>query len=90
MARCPLTVAEARAILIADDALALSFAAREAHGPLFGSEELDAWRKLVESAKQRVAVQDEPAPVTPYPGGNEPDFQTLFVEAVATARRSKP
>lgn len=89
MATFPLTLAEARAILIADDALALSFAAREAQGQLFGVEELAAWLALVESAKQRVVVRDEPALVTPYPGGNEPDFQTLFVEAVATARRSK-
>jgi hypothetical protein len=85
---CPLTVAEARAILIADDVLALSFAVREAHGLTFGIAELDAWLRLVESAKARIAAYERAAPavvIAPYPGGNEPDFQTLAVEAAAAS-----
>ena len=82
----PLTVAEARAILLADEALQLSYEARLAAGQTFGIEEREAWAKLVESATDRIAAY------APYPGGNEPDFQTLFVEAMASsdARRSKP
>lgn len=87
---CALTVAEARAILIADDALVLSFAAREECGRTFGIEEHDAWRRLVESATARITAYERPvvAP-TPYPGGNEPDGQTLFMEAVATAEEKR-
>ena len=95
----PLTVPEARAILVADEALHSTYEARLAAGQTFGIEELNAWAKLVESATDRIAAYDRPriAPTpliapTPYPGGNEPDFQTLFVEAVAAsdARRSSP
>lgn len=92
----PLTVPEARAILVADEALDATYKARLAAGQTFGIEELNAWVKLVESATDRIAAYDRPriAPSpntpTPYPGGNEPDFQTLFVEAVAASdtRRS--
>jgi hypothetical protein len=52
----PLTVAEARAILVADDALQLSYEARLSAGDTFGLEEIDAWRYLVESAIDRIAV----------------------------------
>jgi hypothetical protein len=52
----PLTVAEARAILIADEALQLSYDARLASGQTFGIEELDAWAKLVESANDRISA----------------------------------
>ena len=90
----PLTIAEARAILIADEALQLSYEARLASGQTFGTEELDAWARLVASAHDRIAVYERPSPAltpTPYPGGNEPDFQTLFVESVAdNDKRSKP
>lgn len=88
---CSLTVAEARAILIADGALALSFVAREACGPTFGAEELEAWLKLVESAHARIAEHGGPgassmeSPTagavlspTASPGGNAADFQTPF------------
>ena len=80
----PLTVAEARAIVIADEALVLSYEVRLASGQTFGTAELDAWAKLVESANDRIAAYERPviAP-TPYPGGNEPGFQTLFIEAMA-------
>lgn len=73
MKGAPLTVPEARAILVADEALDLSFVAREASGQVMGSAEGDAWRALVQSANDRIA------------GGNEPDFQTLFCEAVAAS-----
>lgn len=56
---CALTVAEARAILIAHDALALSFGIREECGKTFGIEELNAWGKLVESAYARIAAFGE-------------------------------
>ena len=83
----PLTVPEARAILLADEALQLSF-----RSGIFGIEEREAWAKLVESATDRIAAYDRPPIVpTPYPGGNEPDFQTLFVEAMASGdKKSKP
>jgi hypothetical protein len=81
---CALTVAEARAILIAEAALGFSYEERLASGQTFGIEEREAWQKLVESATARIAAYERPvvAP-TPYPGGNEPDVQTLFVEAAA-------
>jgi len=90
----PLTVSEARAILRADEALDVTFEAREASGQTLGSQEADAWINLVKSAHDRIAaykgVRREQPPqefvVTPYPGGNEPDFQTLFMEAVAGHR----
>jgi hypothetical protein len=53
---CPLTVPEARAILVADEALGLSYEARLASGQTLGIAEIDAWAKLVESAKKRVAA----------------------------------
>ena len=56
----PLTVPEARAILVADEALVLSYEARFAVGQTFGIEELNAWAKLVESATDRVAAYDGP------------------------------
>lgn len=49
------TVAEARAILVADEALQLSYEAREASGQTLGFEEREAWAKLVESAVGRIA-----------------------------------
>jgi hypothetical protein len=52
----PLNVAEARAILLADEALDATFAAREQAGLLLGLEEGDAWRQLVASAKDRIAA----------------------------------
>lgn len=55
----PLTVPEARAILIADEALYLSFDAREASGQTLSLEEGEAWRKLVDSAKDRIATFDD-------------------------------
>lgn len=90
----PLTVSEARAILRADEALDVTFEAREASGQTLGSQEADAWINLVKSAHDRIAackgVRREQPPqafvVTPYPGGNEPGFQTLFMEAVAGPR----
>ncbi len=94
--RCPITVSEAHAILIADEALAATFEARLASGQTLGIDEGDAWRNLVLRARDRIAAYERPIVVssvvpsvvppvepTPYPGGNEPDVQTLFVEAVA-------
>ena len=52
----PLTVSEARAILIADEALQLSYEARLASDQTFGIEELNAWAKLVENARDRIAT----------------------------------
>jgi len=52
----PLTVAEARAILIADEALGLSYEARLAAGQLFGIDEREAWIKLVKSANDRITA----------------------------------
>jgi hypothetical protein len=87
MTPTPLTVPEANAILRADEALDSTFPQREASGQLLSCEEADAWIRLVKSARDRVAsyegVKPEAPKVTPYPGGNEPDFQTLFMEAVA-------
>lgn len=54
----PLTVSEARAILIADKALGLSYEVRLASGQLFGIEELEAWVKLVASANDRIAAYE--------------------------------
>ena len=56
----PLTVPEARAILVADEALQLSYEMRLAAGLTFGSEEIEAWAKLVESAHDRIAAPDRP------------------------------
>lgn len=52
----PLNVAEARAILLADDALDATFTARQDAGLLFGLEESDAWIHLVASANDRIAA----------------------------------
>jgi hypothetical protein len=52
----PLTVPEARAILVADEALHATYEARLAAGQTFGIEELNAWAKLVESANDRIAA----------------------------------
>ena len=54
----PLTVPEARAILVADEALHLSYEARLASGQTLGFEEREAWQKLVESATDRVAAYE--------------------------------
>ena len=93
MSLLPLTVPEARAILAADEALDRTFKEREASGQTLSLAEGDAWMKIVESANARIArYGGPPTPVaetlvpTPYPGGNEPDFQTLFMEAVAGPR----
>lgn len=50
-----LTVAEARAILFADEGLAATFEVRRASGHIFGYENGEAWQRLVDSATQRVA-----------------------------------
>ena len=52
----PITVAEARAILMADEALHLSYEARLATGQTFGIQEREAWAKLVDSANDRIAA----------------------------------
>lgn len=49
------TVAEARAILIADEGLVASYEARLVCGSMLGIEERSAWRGLVERAAVRVA-----------------------------------
>lgn len=54
----PLTVAEARAILRADEALDLTYEARLAAGTLFSNDMCEAWIKLVESAHARVEAYD--------------------------------
>jgi hypothetical protein len=94
MAMTPLTVSEARAILRADEALDATFEAREASGQTLSAAETDAWIHLVKSAHDRIATYEgtKEFVIEPYPGGNEPDFQTLFVEAMVAgdARRSKP
>jgi hypothetical protein len=54
MSFTPLTVAEARAILLADEALHLSYEARLTSGNTFDSEEIEAWANLVASAEKRV------------------------------------
>jgi len=95
----PLTVSEARAIVRADEALDATFSVREASGTTLSSDETDAWIHLVKSAHARIAAYggtkheppkelNEPkeSVVEPYPGGNEPGFQTLFMEAVARHR----
>jgi len=57
-AMAALTVAEARAILVADEALQLSYEVRLVAGQTFGIEELSAWAHLVKSALDRVAVYE--------------------------------
>ena len=65
----PLTVPEARAILVADEALSLSYEVRFASGQTFGIEEIDAWAKLVKSAHDRIAAYEgtktTPVGITP-------------------------
>lgn len=101
MKGAPLNVPEARAVLVADDALDATFEARQASGQLLGTEEADAWIALVESARQRIVLwkgpatstsSAEPSPVVSdrYPGGNEPDLQTLALEAVHARRPVAP
>jgi hypothetical protein len=87
-----LDVSEARAILFADEVLDESWPQREAAGRILGSVEADAWQKLVAAARERIAAHENPSPpfeIVPYPGGNEPDFQTLFMEAMATGKSRK-
>lgn len=84
-----LDIAEARSILFADDVLDVYWEQREAAGQTLGVAEADAWRHLVEVARQRIAALEHPTSpfeVVPYPGGNEPDFQTLFMEALAAGK----
>ena len=54
--KTPLTVAEARAILAADEALGLSCEARLASGNTFGNEERETWTCLVAAANDRIAA----------------------------------
>lgn len=96
MSGASLNVPESRAILIADDALENSYEARLESGQILGLEEGDAWRALVARAHARIAeYEGTKLPVigsspTPYPGGNEPDFQTLFIEALAGKKSEAP
>jgi len=55
MTPTPLTVPEARAILIADEAMDLSLHERVDRGLVLDPQDRDAWIRLVESARQRVA-----------------------------------
>lgn len=52
----PLNVAEARAILLADEALEATFEVRQAAGLTFGGQEAEAWIKLVASANDRLVA----------------------------------
>lgn len=52
----PLTVSEARAILIADRALVISFETREQSADVMGFQEQEAWIRLVASAKHRITL----------------------------------
>ena len=54
MSATPLTIPEARAILMADEALHASYEARLASGTTVGIEEREAWAKLVASAEKRI------------------------------------
>lgn len=58
MSATPLTVAEARAILVADSALDASYEARLTSGDILGAEESEAWIKLVKSANDRIAAYE--------------------------------
>jgi hypothetical protein len=93
MKGAPLTVTEARVILRADEALDLTYEARVAAGTTFSDEEREAWIALVASANERIATwegRSTPAQeIAPYPGGNEPDFQTLALEAAAEGTRRR-
>lgn len=55
----PLTVPEARAILLADDALEDTYEARVNAGKTLDLLENEAWVKLVASARARVAAYEE-------------------------------
>ena len=99
MKGAPLTVTEARVILRADEALDLTYEARLAAGTTFDDQEREAWTALVESANDRIAAWEggkrKAAVLTTvepdcYPGGNEPGFQTLFIEAMAAAAARPP
>ena len=65
----PLTVPEARAILVADEALDATYEARLNVGQTLGSEEADAWINLVKSAHDRIAAyvgtKTTPVEITP-------------------------
>jgi len=52
------TVSEARAILIADEAMHLSFKDRVDRGLVLGHKENQAWVCIVESARDRVEAWD--------------------------------
>lgn len=54
-----LSLAEARAILIADEALQISYERRLKKGYLFGSEEREAWSLLVKAAEKVLAAHRE-------------------------------
>ncbi len=56
-----LTVAEARVILRADEALDLTYETRVAAGTTIGIEESEAWIKIVEEAQRRVATHTHEA-----------------------------
>ena len=58
MKGAPLTVAEARVILRADEALDLTYEVRVAAGTTFSDEEREAWIALVASARERVELYD--------------------------------
>lgn len=51
-----LTLYEARAILVADEALGVSYDARLSSGHVLGFEEREAWVKLVETSQTRVTA----------------------------------
>lgn len=52
----PLTVSEARALLVADEALESTYEARLNNGTILNLEEMEAWIKLVASARERIAT----------------------------------
>lgn len=59
MSLCPLTVPEARAILMADEALEATFPARADVGKIMDLDENAAWVSLVKSANDRVAAYED-------------------------------
>lgn len=56
MTAADLSIAEARAILIADEALGLSYDQRLAAGSTFHLAEIDAWAAIVKAAEERVVA----------------------------------
>lgn len=84
----PFTGAEARAVILADEAFVLSYARGLSVGVTVDAEVLHAWASLVASARDRIAERGSYSRFLParYPGGNEPDFQTLALEASAAGR----